>query len=127
MFVEELHVGATYFQRSSNLSSDGIFLEQTVPHPVGTRVGLQFTLPGDQSPIRVQAEIVSALEEDAHLGMGLRFIDPDDEVTQRIERFISERSDGTSERSDGTSERSDGTSERSDGTSERSDGKIEHK
>src|SRR5258708_35406352 len=65
MFVEEspLEPGgpaATYFQRSSNLSPSGMFLENTVPHPVGTRVALQFTLPGDGSPIRVQAEIVGA-------------------------------------------------------------------
>jgi uncharacterized protein (TIGR02266 family) len=99
MFVEESPLTsdgtqATYFQRSSNLSPSGIFLENTIPHPVGTRVGLQFTLPGEETPIRVNAEIVSALafeEEDAQLGMGLRFVDPAADVTSRIERFISER------------------------------------
>src|SRR5437660_12574248 len=90
MFVEESHEEATYFQRSSNLSSSGIFLENTVPHPVGTRVGLQFTLPGDRAPIRVQAEIVSALEGEAQLGMGLRFVDPSVEVAKRIAAFIAQ-------------------------------------
>ena len=90
MFVEESHEEATYFQRSSNLSPSGIFLENTVPHPVGTRVDLQFTLPGDQAPIRVHAEIVSALEEEAHLGMGLRFVDPSTEVSRRIAEFIAQ-------------------------------------
>ena len=91
MFVEESHDHATYFQHSSNLSKGGIFLEKTIPHPVGTRVSLQFTLPGDQTPIKVDAEIVNALGSDERLGMGLRFIDPGAEVAQRIERFIAER------------------------------------
>jgi uncharacterized protein (TIGR02266 family) len=89
MFVLEQHEEATYFQHSSNLSINGLFLENTVPHPVGTRVALQFTLPGDGSPIRVQAEIVSAIEEEKHLGMGLRFLDPSPEVAQRIAAFIA--------------------------------------
>ncbi len=93
MFVEESHDETTYFQRSSNLSPSGIFLENTVPHPVGTRVALQFTLPGDHTPIRVDAEIVSALEEDAHLGMGLRFVDAPGDVSQRIAAFISQKTE----------------------------------
>jgi uncharacterized protein (TIGR02266 family) len=95
MFVEESPLTtsgpeATYFQRSSNLSPSGMFLENTVPHPVGTRVALQFTLPGDRLPIRVQAEIVSALEGDEQMGMGLRFVDPSKEVQQRITAFIAQ-------------------------------------
>jgi uncharacterized protein (TIGR02266 family) len=91
MFVEESHDHATYFQHSSNLSRGGLFLEKTVPHPIGTRVGLQFTLPGDRSPIRVQAEIVSALEGETNMGMGLKFLDPPADVAQRIDRYVSER------------------------------------
>jgi uncharacterized protein (TIGR02266 family) len=95
MFVEESPVSsegpeATYFQRSSNLSPSGMFLENTVPHPVGTRVALQFTLPGENSPIRVQAEIVSALEGEEHMGMGLRFVNPPAEVQTRITAFIAQ-------------------------------------
>ncbi len=90
MFVEESHERATYFQHSSNLSRGGIFLEKTVPHPVGTRVALQFTLPGDQTPMRVQAEIVSALDSDSQLGMGLRFVEEWPELTRRIDSFIAQ-------------------------------------
>jgi uncharacterized protein (TIGR02266 family) len=93
MFVEESpleEVEAKYFQRSSNLSQSGIFLENTLPHPVGTRVALQFTLPGESSPIRVQAEIVSALDGEAQLGMGLRFVNPSAEVQQRLSAFIAQ-------------------------------------
>ena len=85
----ESHDRVTYFQHSSNLSRGGIFLEKTLPHPVGTRVSLQFTLPGDEVELRVQAEIVSALMEDG-LGMGLKFVAPSAEVAQRIDRFIAD-------------------------------------
>jgi uncharacterized protein (TIGR02266 family) len=88
MWVEESHERATYFQHSSNLSRGGIFLEKTLPHPVGTLVSLQFTLPGDATELRVQAEIVSALMEDG-LGMGLKFVAPPPEVAERIDRFIA--------------------------------------
>jgi len=95
MFVEEspLEAGgpeAVYFQRSSNLSPSGMFLENTVPHPVGTRVSLQFTLPGDSATIRVQAEIVSALEGEEQMGMGLRFVNPPADVQERLTAFIAQ-------------------------------------
>jgi uncharacterized protein (TIGR02266 family) len=90
MFVEESHDHATYFQHSSNLSSGGIFLEKTIPHPVGTRVALQFTLPGDHTPIKVTAEIVNALESEARLGMGLKFVDLPPDAAGRIDRFVAQ-------------------------------------
>ena len=80
-----------YFQRAANLSEGGIFLEKTIPHPVGTQVTLQFTLPDDASPIRVQGEIVNAKATDGELGMGLRFVDLPEELAARIRRFVSDR------------------------------------
>ena len=91
MFVEESHEHATYFQHTKNLSRGGMFLEKTMPHPVGTRVQLQFTLPGDETPLQVQAEIVSALDGDDAMGMGLKFVDLTPEVAGRLDRFIAER------------------------------------
>jgi uncharacterized protein (TIGR02266 family) len=91
LWVEESHDQARYFQHSSNLSSGGIFLEKTIPHPVGTRVSLQFTLPGDAEPIRVRAEIVSAVDAGESFGMGMRWIEAPPELISRIERFLAER------------------------------------
>jgi uncharacterized protein (TIGR02266 family) len=88
MWVEEAHEQAVYFQHSANLSAGGIFLDRTVPHPIGTRVQLQFTLPGDSTPLRVQAEIVNMSE--GELGMGMRFVDPPADLAARIGRFIDE-------------------------------------
>lgn len=91
MWVEEKHERARYFQHSSNLSEGGLFIEQTIPHPVGTQVEIEFTLPGDGEPIRVLAEIVNALEDEERLGMGMKFMNLSHEQAARIRRFIAGR------------------------------------
>jgi len=86
MWVEEEADNAVYFQRSANLSSGGLYLENTVPHPVGTKVRLRFTLPGDETPISTQAEIVKT---ESRLAMHLKFVDLPADASTRIERFIA--------------------------------------
>jgi len=87
MWVEESTERELYFQRSANLSTGGIFLENTIPHPKGTVVNLQFTLPGDATPIKVRGEIVNAATAD-ELGMGIKFVEVDDETERRITEFV---------------------------------------
>src|SRR5262245_22568104 len=91
MWVEESHDTARYFQHCSNLSEGGIFLEKTIPHPIGTCVDIEFTLPGQNDPIRVRAEIVSALEGEDRLGMGMKFVNLANDAADRIRRFIADR------------------------------------
>jgi uncharacterized protein (TIGR02266 family) len=93
MWVEESTERELYFQRSANLSSGGIYLENTIPHPKGTLVNLQFTLPGDTVPVKVRGEIVNAAAAD-ELGMGIKFVDVDPEVERRIADFVA-RADAT--------------------------------
>jgi uncharacterized protein (TIGR02266 family) len=88
MWVEESTDRELYFQRSANLSEGGIFLENTVPHPLGTIVNLQFTLPGDSDAIRCQGEIVNPAEG-KQLGMGIKFVSLDSKVRQRLQQFIA--------------------------------------
>jgi uncharacterized protein (TIGR02266 family) len=90
LWVEEQHDHGTYFQRAANLSAGGIFLEHTIPHPVGTRVRLAFKLPGDEQPIRVVGEIVNAVEAEPP-GMGLKFVDLPADVRRRLDGFISSK------------------------------------
>lgn len=90
MWVEEAHDDAVYFQRAGNLSAGGLFLERTIPHPVGTVVELRFTLPGDAEAIRVRGEIVNSPTTDESFGMGLKFINLGGDVAARIERFVAE-------------------------------------
>jgi uncharacterized protein (TIGR02266 family) len=87
MWVEESTERELYFQRSANLSVGGIFLENTIPHPKGTVVNLQFTLPGDTQPIKVRGEIVNAAASD-ELGMGIKFLEVGPEDQRRISEFV---------------------------------------
>jgi uncharacterized protein (TIGR02266 family) len=89
MWVEERSPDGIYFQRSANLSAGGIFLEKTIPHPAGTVVNLEFTLPGESEALKVRAEIVNADTLDAGLGMGLRFVDLVPSQSTLIDRFIA--------------------------------------
>ena len=88
MWVEQSRDRELYFQRSANLSAGGLFLENTIPHPVGTRITLQFTLPGDVEPLKVHGEIVSAASQ-SELGMGVKFVDVEADVQARIDEFIA--------------------------------------
>jgi uncharacterized protein (TIGR02266 family) len=88
MWVEELLEGSQVFRRAGNLSRGGMYLDQTIPIPLGTRVRLRFTLPGDSVPIAVTGEIVSISASDA-LGMGVKFVGVDPEAQSRIDGYVS--------------------------------------
>lgn len=52
------------FHNCSNISARGIFVETPDPHPVGTRMQLQFNLPGVHEPLALQARVVSVVDAD---------------------------------------------------------------
>lgn len=91
MCVEESQEEALYFQRSANLSQGGMFLEQTIPHPLDTLVKLEFSLPNHQETIVLQARIVNTPTGEDQLGMGLAFIDLDEETANLIAEYIDSR------------------------------------
>ena len=92
IWVEEKTERELYFQRSANLSAGGIYLENTIPHPVGTRVTLRFTLPGDDEKLEVRAEVAAAIAGEEEFGMGLKFVDLGDGVSDRIQKYIARTS-----------------------------------
>jgi uncharacterized protein (TIGR02266 family) len=87
MWVEELSDGSQVFRRAGNVSRGGMHLDHTIPIPVGTRVRLRFTLPGDNQAIGVIAEIVSIAVNNV-LGMGVKFIDVDPLTQNRIDAYL---------------------------------------
>jgi uncharacterized protein (TIGR02266 family) len=93
MWVEEQSANAVYFQRSANVSVGGLYLENSVPHPVGTRMSIRFTLPGDDAPLQLDARIVR-IEQAATLGMHLEFLEIPAAATGRLERFIARQLGG---------------------------------
>ena len=88
MWVEESTDRELYFQRGANISIGGIYLQRTIPHTRGTVINMQFTLPGDATPIKVRGEIVNVGETADELGMGVKFLDLADADRQRVESFI---------------------------------------
>lgn len=88
MWVEELMNGSQVFRRAGNVSRGGMYLDHTIPIPIGSRVRLRFTLPGDQQPILVTGEIVSISTEHA-LGMGVKFIVVEPSAQSRIDAYVA--------------------------------------
>ena len=87
MWVEESTDHELYFQRSANLSEGGLFLENTIPHPIGKVVTLSFTLPGDSQLLTVLGEIVNT-PDPGQLGMGVKFLEVDEATQRRIQGFV---------------------------------------
>ena len=89
IWVEEKTDRELYFQRSANLSAGGIYLENTIPHPVGTRVTLRFSLPGDAEKFEVRAEVTAANTGEEEFGMGLKFVELAPGVAERIQKYVA--------------------------------------
>src|SRR5439155_21989386 len=82
MWVQESRGRELYFQRAANLSRGGVFLENTIPHPFGTLVSLEFTLPGHHQSVRLRGRIVNLPYSGGELGMGVEFLDMDARVAR---------------------------------------------
>lgn len=84
LWVEERHAGVTYFQRATNLSLGGLYLDRTLAHPPGTRVRLAVRLGADD--VGVTGEVVGPTADDT--GMNLRFVDLDRPTRARLADFL---------------------------------------
>lgn len=69
-------------RKTTNLGAGGVFIETRTPLPEGLPVRLRFALPGQTTPMRVDAAVAWAEPE---IGMGLRFtgIEPADRAAIR--------------------------------------------
>ena len=73
---------------TTNLSRTGAFLQRAIPYAVGTRARLRILLPDDGPPISCTAEVATIPDATA-VGMGLRFVDMDEQDQRRIEAFAA--------------------------------------
>lgn len=90
LWMEEVRGDEIYFRRSCNISEGGVFFEQSIPHPVGTRVTLRFGLPGLESEIVAHGDVVSAARVRDGLGMGVRFVSLDGDGPKALKKFIQD-------------------------------------
>jgi uncharacterized protein (TIGR02266 family) len=93
LWVEEEHGNELYFRRTGNVSKGGVYFEQTIPHALGTRVKLRFSLPGDPEVIEAFGEIVNTPNVKDGLGMGLKFIEMSPEHKKRLAKFVDAHAD----------------------------------
>jgi uncharacterized protein (TIGR02266 family) len=86
----ELRDGRGFSLHSTrDISSGGVFFDRAIPHSLGARVELSFTLPGDTRSIRCEGEVVNV--PDAHeYGMGVRFLNLAPLDRKRIDDFAAE-------------------------------------
>lgn len=74
------------FHSTRDLSASGCFFDRAIPHAVGARVALSFSLPGDGRTIRCEGEVVNVPDKKGY-GMGMRFVNISPADAQRIEAF----------------------------------------
>jgi hypothetical protein len=93
LWVEETAGEVTYYQRTANVSLGGMYLSGTIPHPPGTTVKVEFSLPGDPERFRVPGEVIA--DPDAGtLGMRIRFVDLGGELRDRLEKALARTATG---------------------------------
>lgn len=89
LWMEEVRGDEIYFRRSCNISEGGVFFEQSIPHPVGTKVTLRFSLPGTPHEVTVDGSVVSAAHVSG-LGMGVKFTKLGAKDKDLLSTFIKE-------------------------------------
>jgi len=77
-----------------DISSGGVYFDRAIPHSVGARVQLAFTLPGETKAIRCDGEVVNVPDKRGY-GMGIRFLDLSPADATLIENFAKEAVEGT--------------------------------
>ena len=88
--VDYQTVDEFFSEFARNINEGGLFVESESPQPLGTRVDLQFKLPGSEEPVQVTGSVVrtSAGSADEPSGMGIAFGDLDTETRQRINEMV---------------------------------------
>ncbi len=83
-------VDELFSEFARNINEGGLFVESEAPHPTGTAVDLQFTLPGSEDPLQSRARVVraSAGGDGEPRGMGLEFEHLDGAARQRINELV---------------------------------------
>lgn len=76
---------------TTNISRGGLFLKTEDPLPVGTRVKLLLSLPDMPAPFELMARVVRVHEPGRGAeegGMGVEFVDVDEEKQAQLEHFV---------------------------------------
>ena len=86
-------VDSLFSEFARNINDGGIFVETETPQPIGTKVELEFKLPGAEQPVEVFGNVVRSIsvdlvDSDGTPGMAIEFENLDSDVRQRINEII---------------------------------------
>jgi type IV pilus assembly protein PilZ len=96
--VDYRTVDELFTEFARNINEGGLFVETDAPHPAGTAVSLQFTIPGSSEPLDVEGRVVRTQDggSDGPPGMGIEFDDLDRQARERINQLVRQlRADPT--------------------------------
>jgi Peptidase M16 inactive domain/PilZ domain len=87
VYMNKYVAGVPYMARTSNISRDGVSLAHLIePAQHGSRVGLQFQLPGSEEVIYAEGEIVREWLDTSAEGSGIKFT----LLTERHKKLINQ-------------------------------------
>ncbi len=82
---------------SGNISGGGMFLITQEPYPAGTSLRVTFHLPDDDKTVEAAGRVVWARDEkegsDRQPGMGIEFLEIDEQDRQRVRKFINSQTE----------------------------------
>ncbi len=80
------------YDYATNISLGGVFIRSSNPLPVGTKLRVQFSLPGLKDMVTTWGEVAHVVEDRAkqgYLGMGIRFSDLDAAQKRVIDQLMN--------------------------------------
>jgi type IV pilus assembly protein PilZ len=88
--VDYQTVDEFFSEFARNINEGGLFVESETPHPLGTRVALQFQLPGSDEPAQVSGTVVRTTDgsDNEPPGMGIEFDHLDGQTRQRVDQLV---------------------------------------
>ncbi|MFO7736487.1 MAG: PilZ domain-containing protein [bacterium] len=95
MWVRKKEGSGDYFHPTANLSTNGMYILTPVPQEKGTLIRLEFQLPGTESTVECEAEVVnSRSEKNDMFGISVQFVGiaPEDhrKVVEAVDNLICE-------------------------------------
>ncbi len=99
LIIQKVHLNderKAFFGYTKNISRSGMFIATTNPINPGDQIELEFSLPAPlQGTVRCLCEVVWKRPLGSHLpfepGIGLKFLDLDEDVSARIDDWIREQ------------------------------------
>lgn len=90
--VDYRTVGSFITDYTKNISRGGLFIRTSLPLEVGERIRLRITLPDGDAPFALDGVVkwVSTIRDrEKHPpGMGIEFVDFDEDVKEQLERLV---------------------------------------